>query len=172
MDGSKSLGLAIAFTADVFVADPGNPGGIAHEINDHVFQVIVDRSTKQDAGWGLWCRCNVHGLVIPVEVHVNPDGLILDAREVPPVVARAAAFILPDGVLDRINRRDIGELWVTLHGDFVMDAVRDNANKWVPNRAIDAEFVRADLPTGDRPKGSDVGVQGGTFHSWFAVKGD
>ncbi|MCG8461825.1 MAG: helix-hairpin-helix domain-containing protein, partial [Holophagales bacterium] len=35
-------------------------------------------------------------------------------------------------------------------------------------RAIDAEFVRGQLPTGDRPAGSRVGVQGGFFESWMA----
>jgi hypothetical protein len=40
----------------------------------------------------------------------------------------------------------------------------------VPPRAIDAEFVRAELPTGDRPKGSPFGIQGGLFESWFWVR--
>ena len=32
---------------------------------------------------------------------------------------------------------------------------------------LDAEFARAEFPTGDRPHGSDLGIQGGLFESWF-----
>jgi hypothetical protein len=35
---------------------------------------------------------------------------------------------------------------------------------------VDGEFVRAELPPGDRPAGSDVGIQGGLFESWFRVE--
>ena len=45
-----------------------------------------------------------------------------------------------------------------LRGDFVIDET---------GRAVDAEFVRAELPTGDRPAGSEYGIQGGLFESWF-----
>ena len=37
-------------------------------------------------------------------------------------------------------------------------------------RAIDAEHVRSTLPTGDRPEGGTVGIQGGTFESWFTTR--
>ena len=45
-----------------------------------------------------------------------------------------------------------------LQGEFVVDS---------DGRAVDAEFTRAELPTGDRPSGSKFGVQGGLFQSWF-----
>jgi hypothetical protein len=54
------------------------------------------------------------------------------------------------------------DLWIVLRGDFVIDT---------QGFAIDGEFVRAQLPTGDRPSGSPYGTQGGTFESWFALKG-
>jgi len=53
---------------------------------------------------------------------------------------------------------EMSDLWVLLRGDFVVDT---------NGRAIDAEFVRAELPTGDRPSGDKHGVQGGLFESWF-----
>jgi hypothetical protein len=40
---------------------------------------------------------------------------------------------------------------------------------WMRQRAIDAEFVRAQLPTGDRPATSPFGIQGGLFESWFGL---
>jgi hypothetical protein len=55
------------------------------------------------------------------------------------------------------------DVWVKLRGDFVLE----------PNgkRAIDAEFVRGSLPTGDRPAGSAFGIQGGLFESWAGFRG-
>ena len=47
-----------------------------------------------------------------------------------------------------------------LNGEFVIDD---------KGRAVDAEFTRAELPTGDRPGGSAFGAQGGLFQSWFNV---
>jgi hypothetical protein len=38
--------------------------------------------------------------------------------------------------------------------------------------AVDAEFTRAEFPTGDRPNGSPYGIQGGLFESWFQPKRD
>jgi competence ComEA-like helix-hairpin-helix protein len=57
----------------------------------------------------------------------------------------------------------VNELWVKLRCDFVLDfdEVLDR------RRAVDGEFVRAQLPTGDRPRGSKYGIQGGLFESWF-----
>ncbi len=55
------------------------------------------------------------------------------------------------------------DIWVRLRGDFVLDHED-------PPRAIDAEFVRHEFDTGDRPAGSKFGIQGGTFESWFQPK--
>jgi hypothetical protein len=49
---------------------------------------------------------------------------------------------------------------VNLQGDFVVD---------INKKAVDAEFARAELPTGDRPSGGPAGAQGGVFESWFWV---
>jgi hypothetical protein len=65
----------------------------------------------------------------------------------------------------RILAGDV-ELWVRLRGDFVID---------INKKAVDAEFVRAELPSGDRPSpladptGSKFGIQGGLFESWFQI---
>jgi hypothetical protein len=82
------------------------------------------------------------------------------AQEVPGPLAKGAAFLF-DGttpVGKRIIAGDFNELWVHLRGDFVVDEF---------GRAVDAEFVRAELPSGDRPAGSKFGIQGGHFESWF-----
>ena len=76
-------------------------------------------------------------------IAVNGQGRIDKATESAAGVARGVAFIL-DMELAPIAREIIDgfipELVIGLRGDFVLDA---------KNRAIDAEFVRGQLPTGD-----------------------
>ena len=87
-------------------------------------------------------------------------------------MAKAAAFIFYNRFFSTDNgtlrftrsETEINELWIHLRGDFVLDN-KDPAQA----RAIDAEFVRGELPTGDRPRGSNFGLQGGTFESWFWI---
>ena len=77
-------------------------------------------------------------------------------------MAEAAAFIF-DSRFSKFGSKEgnqINEIWVRLHGDFVIDKF---------DKAIDAEFVRAELPTGDRPRDIKVGIQGGVFESWFWI---
>jgi competence ComEA-like helix-hairpin-helix protein len=119
---------------------------------------------------GLRCRCVWPGAVIPVQpINDDADGRITEAEEILSPRAPAAAFLIggesEDEIiqnLQKIQKTDLPELWVRLRGDFVIE---DTGKR----RAIDAEFVRAELPTGDRPKGSEHGIQGGLFESWFTV---
>jgi hypothetical protein len=100
-------------------------------------------------------------------------GRIDVAKEAQPGNARGVAFLLD--IRQAPIARDVingfvPDLWVILRGDFVMDAGD-------PSRAIDAEFVRGELPTGDRPRppagqslDKQSGIQGGLFESWFTVR--
>jgi hypothetical protein len=102
---------------------------------------------------------------------VNAGGRIDTAKELPPGNARGVAFILDrqqSPIVRDILSGGVPDVGVLLRGDFVKDT---------KNRAIDAEFVRAELPTGDRPKppaaqplNKQIGIQGGMFESWFLVK--
>jgi hypothetical protein len=65
--------------------------------------------------------------------------------------------------VNTLQEFDLNDLWIRLRGDFVLDTGD-------PARAIDAEFVRHEFDTGDRPRGSTVGVQGGIFESWFTPR--
>jgi hypothetical protein len=53
-------------------------------------------------------------------------------------------------------------LRVELQGDQALDE---------DGRAVDAELVRGQLPTGDRPAGGARGIQGGLFQSWLQFTG-
>jgi hypothetical protein len=144
-------GLVIQFT-----------GRVQTELIDaeHVFEVRA-RDIGRDVR-GLLCRCSVLGVVVPVEVTSMSGDRITGASILPPGPADAVAFLFDDSFLSLFLEGAFSDLWVLLRGDFVLD---DQS----PPRAIDAEFVRAELPSGDRATGSTHGVQGGLFESWFTT---
>jgi hypothetical protein len=164
LTGAKIPGLVIGFTDEVQVSKTID--------TEHVLQVLVNHSTADESRRGFICRCAIRGRAIPVKLKIDPQGKIVvnaagridAAAESPPGNARGVAFLL-DMQLAPIARDIlagiINDLWIILRGDFVLDR---NGN------AIDAEFVRAELPSGDRPKNSLVGIQGGLFESWFTIK--
>jgi hypothetical protein len=169
-DGSEGLGLVIEFTGPVMVGFTDAPGRLPDEVDaDHVFQVLARPREPQDRF--LDCRCPLAGgRVFPAEVTgKDGDGVITGAKVLPGPAAPAAAYVLSREALDRFNGFERQELWAVLRGDFVREAT-GNPDDPQPGRAIDAEFVRGELPTGDRPSGSPFGIQGGTFESWFTVR--
>lgn len=127
--------------------------------SEHVFQVLARVESDLDNQRGLLCRCALQGNVAGVRFEVDPLEIthIVAATAVPPgvTIADGVAFIPGEPARAFVGRGD--NLWIRLRGDFVVD---------IEGRAIDAEFVRGELPTGDRPAGSDFGVQGGLFESW------
>jgi hypothetical protein len=177
LGGEKIKGIVIGFTNEVQVSNTIDP--------DHVYQVLVD--TTDPGQTGLVCRCAIRGRTIPVNlkllasgrIDVNQQGRIDTADEEDhPGNARGVAFIpdqsnttsvesniLTDPDPDATSR--VFNVWIILRGDFVKDT---------NDLAIDAEFVRAELPTGNRPRPSvnqpldeQLGIQGGLFESWFLI---
>jgi hypothetical protein len=164
LSGAKVPGIVIGFTADVQVSKTIDP--------DHVFQILVDHSNADDKQRGLTCRCAIRGRTVPVKLKldgqgkivVNANGHIDTADEVPAGDARGVAFLLDRQlfpIAGEILAGKVNDLWILLRGDFVLDS---------KGKAVDAEFARAELPTGDHPKSSVFGIQGGLFESWFTVK--
>jgi hypothetical protein len=165
-------GVVIAFSKPVLVSNPADLLDPPNQMDaDRVFQVLLETNDPNSARLGFVCRCPVKGIVIPVKPVFEGDRIIA-AEEIGEPMAEAAAFIFDNrffstdnGVLRFTgNEREINELWIRLRGDFVLDH-KDPSQA----RAIDAEFVRGELPTGDRPRGSNFGIQGGTFESWFWI---
>ncbi len=152
-------GIVIGFTGEVQVT--AGPSPIDAE---HVFQVLV-RNPQLEEEFGVRCRCAIPGEVLPVdpEFDANDSELIIGATILNSTTANAVAFV--SQWFRGIKWPETRELWVQLRGDFVLEAAENV-------RAIDAEFVRAELPTGDRPGGSSVGNQGGLFESWFSASYD
>jgi hypothetical protein len=79
--------------------------------------------------------------------------------------ANGVAFLMqPNSITDLlVNKAALfDQFQVRLRCDFVVDR---------QGRAVDGEFLRARLPSGDRPAASTLGIQGGLFESWFAFRG-
>jgi DNA-binding beta-propeller fold protein YncE len=150
-------GFVIGFTGDVVAANVDA---------EHIFEVSVPHNASENQQLGLLCRCPILGRVIPVTYTEGPPGLISSAQQVAGPNAPGVAFIFePLTVTSRnIVNGEIRDIWIRLRGEFVLDP---------SGRAIDAEFVRAQLPTGDRPRPPDpasaLGIQGGLFESWFQL---
>lgn len=135
---------------------------------DRVFEVLVEQNQDQNRDEGLQCWCAISGTVVPVDVQTDPSNpeQITAAVAVDGPAAKGAAFMFDPKT--KIGESVLGSagknLWIKLRGDFVKDE---------QGRAIDAEFVRGELPTGDRPTkgkpGSEYGIQGGLFESWFST---
>ena len=142
------VGFAISFSRPVLVSQIDAA---------HVFQVLIPEFDER----GIVCWCPVLGQVIPVTFVGPTSGVVTQAVATSGPLAPGAAFIFQTSTItgQRILRGGL-ELWARLRGDFVLDEAE---------RAIDAEFVRAQLPTGDRPATSPFGIQGGLFESWFGL---
>jgi hypothetical protein len=135
--------------------------------NKHVFQVLADRNPKTSEADGIICRCAVDGWIFPVNFKIddsNPklvsEAWVSDTNEAPGVAFLFTYAEEKKPVWNAIQEQIIKELFVQLRGDFVIDK---------DGRAIDAEFVRGELPTGDRKTGGEYGIQGGLFESWFTI---
>jgi hypothetical protein len=129
---------------------------------EHIFTVDAPNPFAADEArkW-FRCRCAIRGRVVPVAVtSVDATGRIDKAEILPGAgTADAIAFLLEREFVGAVLlERRLDDLWIRLQGEFVVD---------IDQRAVDAEFTRAELPSGDRPSGSAFGVQGGLFQSWF-----
>jgi hypothetical protein len=170
-------GFVIGFTDKVHVRKKVEEGEFVDLIDAaHIFQVLVVSDLEQNKELGLLCHCPIPGDIIPVE-YTDTNGLITSATEVSAEDAPGIAFLLDPRKSQRAGQITLiqppfdfppfNDIWIRLRGDFVLD---------LKKRAIDAEFVRAELPTGDRPTPGGLpldqqpGIQGGLFESWFTLR--
>ena len=164
-DEQEVEGLAVAFGGEAVdggrVLDAGGPYDVrADLLNTESFRVLVqERVTGLASSRPL--RLEPDAIRPLTTVEVGSGGRILTGR-VEPNADRAVGvlFLFSESALQIIDDAASQRLQVQILGDLIVD---------VNGRAIDAEFVRGELPTGDRPAGSETGIQGGTFRSWFSV---
>jgi hypothetical protein len=151
-DGNETYGLAIAFGKQ-----RANDGGMALAVtlNANTFQVFTETA---DAGGFLIQRRLPPRAIVPVDVQLSGNQIIRTATNAADR-APGALFIFDSTMLANLT-----SLQIVVRGDFILDETGE--------RAIDAEFTRGQLPTGDRPAGGDRGIQGGRFESWLGLRGD
>lgn len=120
------------------------------------FQVLLERvNVNQILGTRL-----LLDQFLPVQiVESDPDGRISRAVRVQGPQADGVAVFIPTISFEDLFRPD-NKVWIVIKGDFVLDETEQ--------RAIDAQHLRSELPSGERPRGSHFGTQGGTFESWFS----
>lgn len=159
---SLGYGIVVAFTDEILWDSAHHP---------HVYHLLLRNDLLLDRASGPFdCRCMYPTPMAAVDATLDASGKLVIAAvaQAAPDVAppggstKALALLLDDKAIRRLKMGSRGDLFVKLRGDFVID----RRNK----RAVDAEFVRAELPTGDRPSGSPLGIQGGTFESWFTLR--
>jgi hypothetical protein len=154
-DGAQFAGLAVLFTGGVRIVDKGSrtltPHAFEVLIPDTAMPIVPNRTSALHEATPRVCFCGATGIVIPVD-QTGPTSF----KEIPGPFSKWWAFVLSDRA--RREAQKFGALWARVHGDFVLDE---------QGRAVDAEFTRAQFPTGDRPAGSGFGIQGGMFESWF-----
>ncbi len=152
LNGEPVFGFVVAFGKRA-IHDGG--AALASTLHDMTFQAFIE--TTDEAGF-LECR-RLPARVIPVMPEIDDStGLITKAETVGDERAEGAAMVIDTKVMPLINQRVVR---VLLRGDFILDETGE--------RAIDAEFLRAALPTGDRASGAPAGIQGGLFESWLVV---
>jgi len=172
--------FVIGFTDKIQVRKQNAFGSFDNLIDAaHIFQVLVAADVDVNEELGLFCRCPMAGTILPVNFTVGADGVINSATAVGPTetAAPGLAFILDRQLSRRAGQMisnsppfddpPFNDIWIRLRGDFVLD---------LKGRAVDAEFVRAKLTSGDRPDPGALpldqqpGIQGGLFESWFTLQ--
>jgi len=146
LDGQRVTGLAVRFTGT---------GVRAGTLDVNVFQLFVESK-----GPGLITRFRIPCNVVPLEQIQLTGSLITAAKTSAAPLVLGAALTFDRKLLQNDLLPPQPRLTMALRGDFVLDE---------KGRAIDAEHLRADLPTGSHPIGSRFGLQGGLFESWVDV---
>lgn len=144
----STVGVAIGFDQKVVANTLINlirmPGAV--NLTSFVFEVLGPQ------GDGT-CLCPLRGRIQLIKSFKATAGLITSVDPAPDDAALVTGIRM---MLDPAGVQASTQLRVLLRGDFVVDA----QNK----RAIDGNFLRGDLPTGD-------GVEGGLFESWLWAEG-
>ena len=145
LDGQQVMAVALSFTGPVQVST----------LDDNTFQLFTEGPGNLRNQFRI-----APDEVVGIEEIQIQGGLIVAARRSPGTRVPGAALVFNREILFNEAIVQPPQLTIVLRGDFVLD---ENG------RAVDAEFLRAELPTGSHPSGSSFGLQGGRFESWATV---
>jgi competence ComEA-like helix-hairpin-helix protein len=156
LDGKPQRALVVGF-AKQKLGDAGHVVVGNGSLDENSFQVFVEqRHHEGNYDWYDLVRIGPQSIlgIMPV---VDSNGIIIKATTITGPASGAAFVFSPDAFKAVWGQK----LLIVIRGDFI----RDETGK----RAVDAEFVRGEVPTGDRPQVSKYGIQGGRFESWVKV---
>jgi hypothetical protein len=145
---AQAMSLALAFTqpVDISQIDPM-----------YVLQIWVSETSPTAAPLSVqWAQ--LLGTIVPLKIaagDIDASGKILHATKATTEPADGVGFVMQK--LDR----EFNNVKVVFLGDFVKDP---------SGKAVSSEFVRTELPSGEIPSGSDIGLEGGIFISWFTAR--
>ncbi len=150
-DGNPNVaGLALAFGTDSGVFAAVDAGSLTPD--------TVRLWLRQPGQAPFFQHLEVEAEVVPVQPRAVSGDLITETVSTTND-PRAVLILFSESTLRTLLELR-GRLAVEVRGDHVLD---------LSGRAIDAEFVRAELPTGARRAGAQLGIQGGRFESWLAA---
>lgn len=151
------FGLWVRFSQPVRALDHGSITYTPHALTVQLpSRTLPPRTKVDDRNADLRdtpdeiCWCEAVGIIVPAKF----GGGVID--EIPGIESDVWAFVFSAPSQKKAQGHQ--QLMVRLRGDFFVDQ---------KERAVDAEFPRAKLPSGDRPAGAPLGIQGGVFESWF-----
>jgi hypothetical protein len=155
--GFTGFGLAIGFGIG-----PGEQAPVrAETLTNETLRVFLrDESTLDDVLPIYWIAELRPDAVLPVTAVISGERVIGVAPAESEELANGVLFQLDQGTRNTLlgQRR---QLFIELVGEHVVGA---------DGRAIDAEFPRAGLPSGDRSSSAALGLQGGRFESWVTAR--
>lgn len=153
-DGAQARGLALAFGQAL-----GEEARVRREtLHPRTVRLWTRRT---EPGTPFFRHLEVPAEVVPARVvATGGGGEIVETASDPDPVVPAVVLLLDPGVAEELFEVP-SQLTVEVRGEFVLDE---------EGRAIDSEFARAELPTGDRRSGAELGIQGGRFESWLTAR--
>ena len=171
-NGTDELpGLAIAFGAKE-VGDAEVILGISRELERidlgsldvNSFRVYAEiEDDRVPSGGGRFRLRLIPDNIFGIVPNVSPGDSFFDAADIvqAPTAPGACLVFNEDVWAFLVNNRTL--VWIEIDGDHVLafDETGERA------RAVDTEFLRSRLPSGDRPEGAERGTQGGPFSSWI-----
>jgi len=161
LDGESVFGIAIAFGEGREDGEIRPARVRASSLTDRTVQVFTETfDSAALGGAGAWrrLRLNLSGPIGLADVQLGSSGLIAEAVSTTDSLVEGVFYPLDEAVRAQIPE---GQLEVVVRGAFIVDE---------QGRALGAEHVRGQLPTGSRPRRVEVGVQGGRFESWLTVR--
>ncbi len=102
--------------------------------------------------------------MIPINPRVDGEEMFFRSGEEIAETAAPGAFLQLDEETHNaiVNQQLL--VWIEIDGDHVLGRSEDEGE---PLRAVDTEFLRSRLPSGDRAERAERGTQGGLFSSWI-----